>query len=46
MKKLESSLLNMTLVLTAVAVVVGGLLAFVNHMTSGPIEPWRTVLRP
>ena len=38
MKKLESSLLNMTLVLTAVAVVVGGLLAFVNHMTSGPIE--------
>ena len=38
MKKLESSLLNMTLVLTLVAVVMGGILAFVNHLTEGPIE--------
>ena len=38
MKKLESSLLNMTLVLTLVAVVMGGILAFVNHLTEGPIQ--------
>ncbi len=38
MKKLESSLLNMTLVLTAVAVVMGGILAYVNHLTEGPIQ--------
>ena len=37
MKKLESSLLNMTLVLTLVAVVMGGILAYVNHLTEGPI---------
>lgn len=37
MKKLESSLLNMVLVLTGVAVVMGGILAFVNHLTEGPI---------
>ena len=37
MKKLESSLLNMVLVLTGVAVVVGGILAYVNHLTEGPI---------
>ncbi|MBO7591305.1 MAG: RnfABCDGE type electron transport complex subunit G [Prevotella sp.] len=37
MKKLESSLMNMTLVLTGVAVVMGGILAFVNHLTEGPI---------
>ena len=37
MKKLESSLLNMTLVLTLVAVVMGAILAFVNHLTEGPI---------
>ena len=36
-KKLESSLLNMVLVLTGVAVVMGGILAFVNHLTEGPI---------
>ena len=34
MKKLESSLLNMVLVLTLVAVVMGGILAYVNHLTS------------
>ena len=38
MKKLESSLLNMTLVLTLVEVVMGGILAFVNHLTEGPIQ--------
>ena len=37
MKKLESTLLNMVLVLTSVAVVMGGILAFVNHLTEGPI---------
>ena len=38
MKKLESSLLNMVLVLTGVAVVMGGILAYVNHLTEGPIN--------
>ena len=38
MKKLESSLTNMVLVLTLVAVVMGGILAFVNHLTEGPIS--------
>ena len=38
MKKLESSLTNMTLVLTLVAVVMGGILTFVNHLTEGPIQ--------
>ena len=33
MKKLESSLLNMWLVPTLGAVVMGGILAFVNHLT-------------
>ena len=37
MKKLESSLLNMVLVLTGVAVVMGGILAYVNHLMEGPI---------
>ena len=37
MKKLESSLLNMVLVLTLVAVIMGGILAYVNHLTEGPI---------
>ena len=37
MKKLESSLINMVLVLTGVAVIMGGVLAAVNHMTEGPI---------
>ena len=38
MKKLESSLMNMVLVLTLVAVIMGGILAFVNHLTEGPIN--------
>lgn len=33
MKKLESTLTNMVLVLTVVAVVMGAILAFVNHLT-------------
>ena len=37
MKKLESTLLNMVLVLTSVAVIMGGILALVNHLTEGPI---------
>ncbi len=36
--KLESSLLNMTLVLTGVAVIMGAILAFVNDLTSKPIQ--------
>lgn len=38
MKKLESTLLNMVLVLVAVAVVTGALLAWVNHVTEEPIR--------
>ena len=38
MKKLESLLTNMVLVLTGVAVIMGGILAFVNHLTEGPIN--------
>ena len=38
MKKLESSLTNMVLALTGVAVIMGGVLAYVNHLTEGPIN--------
>ena len=38
MKKLESSLLNMTVVLTVISVIAGGLLAYVNGVTEGPIS--------
>lgn len=38
MKKLESSLTNMVLVLTLVAVIMGGVLAYVNYLTEGPIN--------
>lgn len=37
MQKLESSLKNMVLVLVGVALIVGAVLAYVNHLTSGPI---------
>lgn len=37
MKKLQSSITNMVVVLVAVAVITGGLLAWVNDVTSGPI---------
>ena len=38
MKKLESTLLNMVVVLVAVAVITSGLLAWVNHVTEDPIR--------
>ena len=38
MKKLESTLTNMVVVLTGVAVIMGGILALVNHLTEGPIS--------
>lgn len=38
MKKLESSLKNMVIVLTGVTVVAGALLGYVNELTKGPIE--------
>lgn len=38
MKKLESTLPNMAIVLTVISVLAGGILAFVNGMTQGPIE--------
>lgn len=38
MKKLESSLLNMVIVLVSVAVITGGLLAWVNNVTEEPIK--------
>ncbi|MBO4850073.1 MAG: RnfABCDGE type electron transport complex subunit G [Prevotella sp.] len=38
MKKLESTLVNMVGVLVAVCLVMGGILAFVNHVTEGPIS--------
>jgi electron transport complex protein RnfG len=37
MKKLDSSLKNMVLVLVCVAFISGGLLAEVNHITEKPI---------
>jgi electron transport complex protein RnfG len=37
-KKLESTLTNMVLVLTGVAIIMGGVLAYVNHLTEGPIS--------
>lgn len=37
MKKLESSLKNMVLVLTIISIVAGGTLAYVNEVTQGPI---------
>ena len=37
MEKLKSSITNMALVLTGVAVITGGILAYVNDLTSGPI---------
>ena len=38
MKKLESTLTNMVVVLVAVAVITGALLAWVNHVTEAPIK--------
>ena len=38
MKKLKSTVTNMVIVLTAVALLSGGVLASVNHVTEGPIK--------
>ncbi len=38
MKKLESTLVNMVGVLVCVAVIMGAILAYVNHITEGPIS--------
>ena len=38
MKKLESSLMNMVIVLTGVTVIAGALLGYVNELTKGPIS--------
>lgn len=38
MEKLKSSITNMVLVLTGVAVVTGAILAYVNHVTEEPIK--------
>ena len=38
MKKLNSSLLNMVIVLTLIAVIAGGILAYVNSVTAPQIE--------
>ena len=38
MKKISSSLQNMAMVLVGFALLTGGLLAFVNHITEGPIK--------
>lgn len=38
MKKLESTITNMVLVLVGVALITGCILAYVNHITSGPIK--------
>lgn len=37
MQKLKSSLTNMVLVLVGVSLIIGGLLAYINHLTEGPI---------
>ncbi len=38
MKKLESNIVNMAVVMTCIAVVAAALLALMNNVTSGPIE--------
>ena len=38
MKKLESTWYNMMIVLTLIAVCAGAALAYVNHLTEGPIK--------
>ena len=35
---MESTLVNMVCVLVGVALIMGGILAYVNHMTEGPIS--------
>lgn len=38
MKKLESSITNMVIVLVGVALITGAILAYVNNITAGPIQ--------
>ena len=38
MKKLESTITNMVVVLVGVALITGGILAYVNDVTAGPIS--------
>ena len=38
MKKLESSITNMVIVLVGVALITGAILAYVNNITTGPIQ--------
>lgn len=38
MKKLESTITNMVVVLVGVALITGGILAYVNHVTEAPIR--------
>lgn len=38
MKKLESTITNMVFVLVGVALITGGILAYVNHVTEGPVK--------
>lgn len=38
MKKLESTITNMVVVLVGVALITGGILAYVNHVTEEPIK--------
>ena len=38
MKKLESSITNMVIVLVGVALITGAILAYVNNITSEPIK--------
>lgn len=46
MKKLESSITNMVLVLVGVALVTGGILAYVNNITQEPIKNRQRILSP
>ena len=46
MKKLESSLKNMVIVLTGVTVVAGALLGYVNELTKEPIAQDLTIILP
>ncbi|MFA6831265.1 MAG: RnfABCDGE type electron transport complex subunit G [Bacteroidaceae bacterium] len=43
MKKLQSSLKNMLLVLTSICVIATAILAYVNQLTTGPIAQAKTV---
>ena len=46
MKKLESTITNMVVVLVGVALITGGILAYVNHVTEAPIRQQAQRLLP